>query len=157
MTRSLEPGNSLLFDDNDDSSCSKFENVSLLLVEDNPINRHIVTALLKKWGITVDTACNGIEGFEKTKNNHYDIILMDNHMPLMNGCETIRKIRNELEGLKKFVPIVSFSASLTEIEKKGILEAGADSLVEKTFEATALHDKIEMLIYRNRLKFANLG
>jgi DNA-binding response OmpR family regulator len=125
MARSLEPGNLLLFDDNDDNSCSKFENVSLLLVE-------------------------------KSKNNHYDIILMDNHMPLMSGCETIRKIRNELAGLKKFVPIISFSASLTEVEKKEILEAGADSLVEKTFEATALHDKIEMLIYRNRMAFIDL-
>lgn len=128
------------------SQLSQFNNIHILLAEDNPINQFVAIHILKSWNIKVDIAENGLEAFEKLKLKDYHLILMDTHMPVMNGNEATMKIRTELTGPKSLIPIISFSASVIEHEKNEAKAAGADDFIEKPFDPTALHHKIAYLI-----------
>lgn len=120
-----------------------FINVSVLLVEDNVINQFVAVRMLQGWNVKVDTALNGLEAFEKLMAKNYDLVLMDTHMPVMNGIDATRKIRNELNGSKSNIPIISFSASVIEHEKLEALNAGVDDFLEKPFQPESLHKKIK--------------
>lgn len=124
-----------------------FGNMNILLVDDNEINLRFVKAILQKWNIQVAVAHNGLEAFEKASNQDYDLLMMDIHMPVMSGYETTRRIRTELTGPKSQVPIICFSASVTESEKVTALEAGVNDFIGKPFKSDDLHQKINTLLY----------
>jgi len=130
------------------SLLSKFNDICILMAEDNPINQFVAIKILKSWNITVDVAENGLEAFEMLQQKDYNLILMDTHMPVMNGIEATRKIRNELFSPKKDIPIISFSASVIDYEKNEALSAGVNDFIEKPFDPTVLHDKIYKLIVK---------
>ena len=91
---------------------SSLEGSTILLVEDNILNQKIITGILKSSGINIDIASNGVECIEKfkSKGSIYELILMDIQMPLMNGYEATKLIRD----IDKNVPIISFSADTSE-------------------------------------------
>jgi signal transduction histidine kinase len=124
----------------------KFDDISILLAEDNAVNRFIAVKMLKEWNVKVDIAANGLEAFEKLKTNSYNLVLMDTHMPVMSGIEATKKIRAELTGLKKDIPIVTFSASVLEWEIAEAKNAGADDFIGKPFQPENLNNKIHKLI-----------
>jgi signal transduction histidine kinase len=128
------------------SDLPKFNNISVLLAEDNITNQFIAVKMLKEWNINVEVAANGLEALEKFKEKSYDLVLMDTHMPLMDGLETTKKIRTEIDPPKNHVPIISFSASVLEREKKDARDAGADDFVEKPFEPAVLNSKIHEIL-----------
>jgi len=128
------------------SNLPKFDNISVLLAEDNAANQFVALKMLEEWNIKVDTAINGLEAFEKLKKDNFNLVLMDIHMPVMDGNEATRKIRNELTGYKKDVPIVSFSASVLEKERNEAKNAGADDFIGKPFEPKILNSKIHELL-----------
>jgi signal transduction histidine kinase len=128
-----------------------FHNMPILLVEDSTVNQYIVVEMLKEWNINVDVAGNGIEAFEKLKHNDYQLILMDTHMPLMNGHETTKRIRNEMPEEKRNIPILSFSASVIEVERDEAKDAGVDDFIEKPFEPIKLVNKIRKLTKKDRI------
>lgn len=123
------------------------EEISILLAEDNVINQFIVVKMLNNWNIKVDVATNGLEAFEMLKQKDYHLILMDMHMPVMNGYEATRKIRNEMSDEKKNIPIISFSASVIEQEKEEATNSGVDDFIDKPFEPKVLHHKVLKLIH----------
>lgn len=131
------------------------DEILILLVDDNPLNQFIVVEMLKDWNIDVDVANNGLEAFEKIKIRNYKLILMDTHMPVMNGNETTKKIRKELTSVKRNIPIISFSASVIENEKKAAKNAGVDDFMEKPFEPSLLVKKIRKLIAEHDKKNVN--
>ncbi|MBB3057154.1 response regulator [Mucilaginibacter gotjawali] len=124
----------------------KFDNILILLAEDNAINQFVAVKILKKWNIKVDIAINGLDAFKKLKENNYSLILMDTHMPVMDGNEATRKIRTELTGFKKDIPIMSFSASVLEIDRNDAKKAGANDFIEKPFELKTLNRKLHKLL-----------
>lgn len=128
----------------------KLDDILILLVDDNAINQFIVVEMLKEWNIKVDVADNGLEAFEKLKKNNYTLILMDTHMPVMNGNDATRKIRKEMGPSKKDIPIISFSASVIEREKAEAKKAGVDDFIEKPFEPNTLISKIRKLTSNKR-------
>jgi signal transduction histidine kinase/AmiR/NasT family two-component response regulator len=123
-----------------------FDNVRILLAEDNAINQFVAVRILQSWNINVDVALNGLEAFHKVAADDFDLVLMDTHMPVMNGMEATRKIRTELVGDKKQIPIISFSASVIEHERQEALDAGVNDFLEKPFNPQILHDKILKVI-----------
>jgi signal transduction histidine kinase len=131
-------------------SIAKFEDTSILLAEDNIINQFLVIQMLKKWNIRVDVASDGAEAIKKLKENDYDLILMDTHMPVMDGLEATRQIRQNMSPDKKDIPIISFSASVIEKEKNEAMEAGVSDFIGKPFDPLLLHSKISALIEKNR-------
>ena len=105
----------------------------VLLVEDNDINAEIAMMMLKQSGIEVDRAENGQSGLERVKENHYAAVLMDIQMPIMNGYETSRAIR-QLDGeYFKKLPIIAISANAYDDDVKQCLEAGMNDHIAKPF------------------------
>lgn len=108
----------------------------LLLVEDNIINQKVATITLGNMGFTTDIANNGKEGYEMFLKNNYDIILMDIQMPVMDGVESSKKIRDyeEENNIKKPIKIVALTANALKEEVNSYLEAGMDGVITKPFK-----------------------
>ncbi|MDY0116820.1 MAG: ATP-binding protein [Sulfurimonadaceae bacterium] len=104
----------------------------LLLVEDNNINQIVAVGILENLGLSVDVANNGIEAVDKVKIQKYDLVLMDIQMPIMDGFEATKKIRE----FNKELPIIALSAALISEEK--ILQAGMNAHLEKPIDQQKL-------------------
>ncbi|MEJ2322443.1 MAG: ATP-binding protein, partial [Gammaproteobacteria bacterium] len=101
----------------------------VLCVEDHFINRKVIAAMFKDMGIDIHMAHNGKEGYEKARELHPDLILMDLHMPVMDGYEAVDKIRNDPEIAKTAVVALSADAFLQQ--QKGALDGGFDGYITK--------------------------
>jgi PAS domain S-box-containing protein len=113
----------------------------VLVVDDNEINRLLASKVISKWGVTVDFAENGKIAFEKVQQKKYDLILMDLHMPVMDGMESSRAIRR-LGSNYAEIPIIALTASLFSQELETISECGMDGFVIKPFVPNDLYNKI---------------
>lgn len=118
---------------------------SILVVDDNDINRILASKVLSKWGVDVDFAENGQIAVDKVKTSKYDLILMDLHMPVMDGMEAAKAIR-KLGGEYTKLPIVALTASLFSNELETIKECGMDGYVMKPFVPNELYAKIKSLL-----------
>ncbi len=106
--------------------------LSGLVTDDNEPIRRLVTTVMEKAGHTVDAACDGQEAVAKCRAKTYDFILMDMHMPVMNGIEASTQIRKEeRERGTAPVPIIAVTADLQESTKKKCAEAGIDRVIAK--------------------------
>jgi PAS domain S-box-containing protein len=121
--------------------------IKVLLAEDNAINILIVVQFLKKWGVEYDLVKTGALAVEKCAQVAYDLVLMDLHLPEMDGYEASHKIRERPYG--KHLPIIAFSAShkLDVIDRLHL--AGINDFVSKPFDPQDLYDKINT--YARRL------
>lgn len=114
---------------------------SVLVVDDNEINRLLASKVLGKWGLKVCFAENGQIALQKVQQEHYDLILMDLHMPVMDGMESSKAIR-QLGGHYAEMPIVALTASLFSHELETINECGMDGYVIKPFIPNELYAKV---------------
>ncbi|NHI01727.1 ATP-binding protein [Oceanimonas sp. MB9] len=105
--------------------------LSLLLVEDVAINRGILTALLEQHNHVVSQAESGEQALEVSRQQAFDIILMDMHLPGMDGLETSRLLREQLTGLNQDTPIIALTASVTPEDIRRYLDAGLKAVVAK--------------------------
>ncbi len=115
------------------------QNLNILLVEDNEMNSFIACQSLQYFGCKVDTAINGIEAIEKLKTLSPDLILMDIQMPVMDGIEATKYIRNEM-GIT--VPIVALTANAFKRDIDRYLSIGMNDYVTKPFEENVLFNTI---------------
>jgi signal transduction histidine kinase len=123
-----------------------FENVKVLVAEDNQINQFLITKILKNWNIKMDLVVNGQEALDKLKENDYDLVLMDTFMPVMNGLDAIKLIRKGYATGKENIPVITFSAAVMEEDKKTAIDAGANDVVSKPFEMDVLYKKIRLFV-----------
>ncbi|MEY4875430.1 MAG: hypothetical protein RL708_579 [Bacteroidota bacterium] len=115
----------------------------ILLVEDNEINRRVTTKFLLKWNLDVDTANNGLEAIAKVEAEQYDLILMDIHMPEMNGIDACNIIRNHADEKIKNIPIIALTAATMDNEKVTLIEVhGMNDYISKPFNPSDLFNKI---------------
>jgi len=129
---------------------AKFDNVSVLVAEDNTINQFMIRKVLANWGLTVDIVENGEKALNILKEKPFDIILMDTHMPVMGGFEATRRIRMDMPEDVKNIPIISLSAAVLEEEKQLAYDAGVNAIVTKPFDLTVLHHNIEILVKKDK-------
>lgn len=115
----------------------------VLLVEDNPINRKVAMELLGKRGHQVEVAGNGAEAVDAVASQAFDVVLMDQHMPVMDGLTATRTIRQQEQGSGRHVHIVALTAAATVEDRENSLAAGADGFVSKPFRAAALFGAVE--------------
>lgn len=119
----------------------------ILVAEDNQINRMLITTYLEKFGHSFETVDNGREAAEAAKSGAYDLILMDIHMPVMDGVEAAKQIRaDEAEG--QHVPIIALTANAMKGDRDNYLAAGMDEYVSKPIDARDLFMKIDALVRR---------
>ncbi len=120
----------------------------ILLAEDNLVNQEVGMAILRSIGCQPDVVNNGLEAVKASANKNYDAILMDCHMPLMDGIEATRKIREHESKLNKHTPIIALTADV----QKGIVdqckEAGMDDYISKPFSQKQLQDVLEKFLPR---------
>ena len=111
----------------------------ILLVEDNPLNQKLATALLKKWGHHFDIANNGIEALEWHAKETYDLILMDLQMPVMGGYEATSIIRErEKSSFVKKSVIIAMTANALEGDREQCIAHQMDDYLSKPFKIDAL-------------------
>ncbi|MEJ0033749.1 MAG: ATP-binding protein [Bacteroidota bacterium] len=108
------------------------KNMSILLVEDNDINRLYANSILKNWQCKIDMAENGYVAVEKIKDNDFDIVLMDIQMPVMDGFEAAKAIRlGDPPG--NDIPIIALTANATRKDIEKCLAAGMNDCIPKPF------------------------
>lgn len=114
--------------------------LSVLLVEDNDINRLYAKSILKNWQCHIDIAENGLVAIEKVKNNFYDVVLMDIQMPVMDGYEATKGIRSMHQSMR--VPIIALTANATPRDIEKCLAAGMNDYLPKPFTPEDLYHKL---------------
>jgi len=126
-----------------------FRDVRILVAEDNLVNQFMLSKMLKDWDIAVDMVDNGRKVLQKLALNDYSLILMDTHMPELNGYKTAQSIRVEFEEPKRSIPIISLSAASFIHEQQQALTAGMNDVLSKPFQPQELHGKISKLLMIN--------
>lgn len=121
-----------------------FRTVEILLVDDDEINRLVATTFLRKWDVAVTLATNGKEALDLIRSKKFTMIMMDLHMPEMDGYECTSHIRAMEDEYFKNVPIIVFSASYTIDSKRKAMEFGMTDFMNKPFRHEELQEKIMM-------------
>jgi PAS domain S-box-containing protein len=120
----------------------------VMLVEDNPVNQILCSVILKKLGHTVVVANHGQEALDLFNKQHWDVILMDMQMPVMDGLDATRAIRaQELPG--QHTPIVAMTANAMESDRQLCLAAGMDDYLSKPFKFGELQGILEKAVRQN--------
>ena len=135
----LKPGSKDEIEKQTEKKVRNFTNRKVLLVEDNLINVMVGKQILEKSGLQVDVANDGKIAVDMVKKNHYDTVLMDIQMPIMDGYTASREIRK----FNTEIPILALSASVFIEVKNKIQSCGMNGFVYKPFDPENLLDKIE--------------
>ena len=120
----------------------KFQDLLILVAEDNEINQRIASLIFTQMGMTFDIASNGKEATKMARKKNYDIILMDIKMPNMDGIEATREIRAFEKETEVEVPayIVALTASEVLDSRNVCMEAGMDEFMEKPIKEPLLRE-----------------
>lgn len=116
--------------------------LSILVVEDVEVNRKYVSAMLGKYNHTITEAVYGLDALILLEDQAFDVVLMDVHMPIMDGIETTRRIRSMADPVKAMVPIIGLTANAAKEKQDECLEAGFNQVIIKPFKMEALYDAI---------------
>ncbi len=114
----------------------------ILVVDDIYTNRYLLSELIRLTGNEAVLAENGEEAIEILKSQKIHVVFMDIEMPVMNGVETTRYIRNELPSPLNAIPVIALTAHNPEIFFEDYSEAGFDELVTKPYSVSKLKAKI---------------
>lgn len=119
----------------------------ILVAEDNKVNQQLMRMVLKNLGYTCDVVPEGHTALQSLRRHTYDLAIIDMHMPVMNGYQLTREIRQDphLRRLK----VLALSAATGQSEIDGFFAAGCDDFVRKPIDAGALDQKIQALVKKN--------
>ncbi|WP_456462701.1 ATP-binding protein [Lutibacter sp.] len=120
-------------------SMDKPLNLDVLLVDDNKTNQLLGKTRLERWGCNVDLANNGIEGVKKTQQKLYDVILMDIQMPIMDGYEATKIIKNDISEQVSKIPVIAMTAYTSKNDIKRAINAGMDDYIFKPFKPVEVY------------------
>ena len=116
----------------------------ILLVEDNEMNRDMLSRRLERKGYEVELAVDGRQGVDKAKTLEYDLVLMDMSLPEIDGWEATRELRSD--PTTKSLPIIALTAHAMSGDREKALEAGCDDYDTKPIELPRLLAKMESLL-----------
>lgn len=116
---------------------------SILVADDNQINRVLAKKILNKWGMEADFATTGLEAFEMATAKDYDLILMDLHMPVMDGLEATKLIRQQPQEKYKTIPIIALTGSVFGLDLENLHQEGLTDHFLKPYTPEGLYTKIK--------------
>ncbi|MGN0733636.1 MAG: response regulator [Emergencia sp.] len=119
------------------SETKNFVGKRLLLAEDNELNREIAVEILSEYGFCIDTAENGAEALEKvsaSKLGDYDLVLMDIQMPVMDGYEAAKRIRQLDNPVQSSIPIIAMTANAFDEDRKAATDCGMNGFISKPID-----------------------
>ena len=128
---------------------AEFAGKRLLLAEDNELNREIACMLLSKYGFVIDTAENGQEAVDlvaASAPGYYDLVLMDIQMPVMDGHEATRRIRNLEDKELAKVPVVAMTANAFDEDRKAAKECGMNGFISKPINMQEVVQALRMCL-----------
>lgn len=126
------------FDQVPDEDEKPLTGIHILLVEDNLMNVLVAQRYLERWGASIDVAMNGLEALHQIDPEKHKLVLMDLHMPIMDGYEATTKMREA--GIK--IPIIALTANLPDEIAAKVKESGIDDIVIKPFLPDELYRKV---------------
>jgi PAS domain S-box-containing protein len=132
----------------------ELQNGKFLVVDDNPTNLKLMARLFETWGCKYQLAMSGNEAIVKTREERFDLVLMDLRMPGMDGCETTRRMRRDALNQNRKTPIIALSAAILPDDRKQALLAGMDDFMPKPFSPPQLLECLHRHL-KFRLKPAN--
>lgn len=121
------------------------EGRNVLLVEDNPVNRTVVEAMLRSLGFTVSVATDGAQAIRSAESLIFEAILMDCRLPLVDGYEATRQIR-QLPGCAD-LPIIALTANALQGDREACLEAGMNDYLAKPFKRVDLQQILQRWVH----------
>lgn len=128
--------------------------VNILLVEDDKMNQFVMSQLLKKWLAKLEIAENGKQAIEKLKKNSYDLILMDLHVPEIDGFEATQIIRNkDSEVINHDTPIIALTADVTAETREKAKQAGMNDFITKPSDQKVMFEKIMKALINQKKEF----
>ncbi len=131
----------------DNSHITTLSGTRILIVDDNTLNLQIAQELLQESGIITEVANDGLEAVEMVSSGHFDAVLMDVQMPILDGLEATRLIR--ISTPSKALPIIAMTANATEQERKKCLSAGMDNFIAKPIQPNIINSiLIHHLLYK---------
>jgi signal transduction histidine kinase/FixJ family two-component response regulator len=118
----------------------------VLLIEDDPINRKVISALLEKWGVDAVIVNNAEDGLERLRKLQPEIVIMDIQLPGMNGFEFAELIRNLEDAKMRKTPLIALTGNADEESMRKAWKSGFDDYISKPFEPEELQWKTAMLL-----------
>ena len=113
----------------------------VLLVEDNEVNRKVGTIMLRRLGCSITVAHDGFEALEILRNEDFDLVFMDIQMPILDGIEVVKRIRNGAEGIARpNVPVIAMTARALHDYRDECFEAGMDDYIAKPVKLQVLEE-----------------
>ncbi len=125
-----------------------FENISVLVVDDNVVNRQVARVFLASKGVDIVEASDGYGALDALKNNTFDVVLLDINMPNMDGIETIKHIRASNEEWRT-VPVIALTADAMSGDRERYLSMGMNDYVAKPVVQDQLYDAMQSVINQN--------
>jgi PAS domain S-box-containing protein len=141
-------GRSLGLDGEAERAESKFQTIDnltgrILIAEDNSTNREVALGMLRKLGLRADAVADGAEAINALKSISYDLVLMDMRMPVMDGIEATRQIRNPQSAvLNHEIPIIALTANAMQSDRESCLAAGMNDFVPKPIIKAVLQNAL---------------
>ncbi len=142
------------FEDQKAEVAESSQSLKILVAEDNLMNQKVATKMLQKMGHEVLVAADGKEAMDKFQKEEFDLIFMDGNMPVMDGLEATRKIR-EIEAQQSSkqnkldsIPIIALTANAMKGDRERFLEAGMDEFLTKPFKKKDLSEILEQFGHR---------
>lgn len=131
-----------------------YQKVYALVVEDIPLNQMLLKTLLDDFGFQYDIAVNGKQAIEKLNEKLYDIILMDLQMPVMNGFEATKHIR---EVMRLDTPIIALTAHVTSSDLEKCITVGMNDYITKPLDEVSLQKKIVHLVNQSHIELVQVA
>ncbi|MCR4605112.1 MAG: response regulator [Eubacterium sp.] len=120
--------------------------VKVLVVDDEPLNLVVAKGILSRYGIETQTADSGHTAIDMCRRERYDIVFMDHMMPVMDGVEAMKKIREDLSGRNGDTPIVALTANTISTAREMFMKEGFDAFIGKPIEAFVLERVLRDLL-----------
>jgi len=130
-------------EDEEGKTGKSLKDARILIVEDNHLNQRVLILGLTNHVKNIDLANNGKEAIDMFSNNKYDLILMDLHLPILDGFKATEKIRELESGLNKHIPIIGLSAILMDGIEEQCKNAGLDEYISKPYNISKLKERIQ--------------
>lgn len=126
--------------------------VKILIVDDSDIALQVEKTLFDTYDLTTDVAMSGFDALDKVMVNHYDMVFIDTVMPVMDGIDTVREIRN-LDGEEfKKIPVIALSANTVETSREEILTSGFNEIMVKPIELDQAEAMLRTYISKDKIK-----
>jgi PAS domain S-box-containing protein len=128
--------------------------VRILLVEDDRMNQYVMAKLLRKWLSDLSVAENGLQAIEILEKEEFDLILMDLHMPELDGYEAAMKIRDpESSVIKHDVPIIALTADITPETRQKVMDSGMNDYITKPTNQDSMFETINKVLINRKTEF----